>query len=111
MKQVNPISLSFYELSLCTRAVHGWNKPDVDRLHDIWLRGAPTPNSRILNPKIYDPRAVQTGNVEKRLIIPKLFADWFDDVAKRRGFSLKADTAYQALGRINRAFNLVSNER
>ena len=111
MGKVKPISLTFYELSVATRAIHGWYKPDVDRLHDVWLKGAPTPDSRLLNVKIYDPRKVQMGNVEKRLILPKLFAQWFDEVAKRRGFSLQANTAYEALGRIQRAFNQVSKER
>ncbi len=102
---MKPVSLTFLQLSVSVQTLHGWNKADVDRLHDIWLAGAPTPDSRILVIRDYDPRKVQAGNVEKRLIIPRLFVQWFNDVATRRGLNLNPKTAYKALGKIERTFN------
>lgn len=103
-----PVSLTFFQLSVSLQSLHEWHKPDVDRLHDVWLRGAPTPDSRILDIAHYDPRKVQQGNVEKRLIIPALFVAWFNEVAERRGLNLQPDTAYEALGRVARAINRVN---
>jgi hypothetical protein len=108
MKQLKPVSLTFYQLAVSLQVIHVWNKPDVDRLHDLWLKGAPTPDSRLLDMKNYDPRTVQAGNVEKRLIIPPSFVDWFNDVAKRRGLNLQPETAYKALDKISRTFNRVN---
>ena len=108
--RLKPVSLTFFQLSVSLQALHGWNKADVDRLHDVWLKGAPSPDSRLLNIEVYDPRKVQVGNVEKRLIIPNLFIEWFNDVAQRRGLSLQPDTAYKALTRVARAVNRVNYE-
>ena len=80
MKRVKPIAISFFQLAYAMRSVHQWHKPDVDRLHDIWKQGAPTPDSRLLDIKNYDPRKVQAGNVEKRIVLPTAFATWFKDV-------------------------------
>lgn len=98
------ISLSFYQLSMALKSVHLWNKADVDRLHDIWLLGSPTPDSRLLDIKHYDPRKIQAGNVEKRLILPNKLAEWVQDVSNRRGFSIDPEVAYEAVRILQRIF-------
>ena len=111
MKPVKPIALSFYQLLYAMQAVHNWHKPDMDRLHDIWKQGAPTPESRLLDVKHYDPRKIQAGNVEKRLILPHAFATWFKDVCERKGLQMEAHQGYEALRVVARAQRQVSYER
>ena len=110
MNQNKPVALTFFQLSVATKALHQWHKPDVDRLHDVWMKGAPTPDSRLLDIKNYDPRKLQAGNVEKRLILPTYFIPWFNDVAERRSLDVHPRTAWLALHKIKRAYRLVSNE-
>lgn len=105
--KTKPFSMTFYQLMVSTQALHQWQKSYIDLLHDVWLAGAPTPDSRLLNPKAYDPRKVQAGNVEKRLVIPTKFVEWFNDVAKRRNLPLEADTAQRAYETIARNYRIV----
>ena len=111
MYKVKPMALSFYQLLYALQSVHNWHKPDMDRLHDVWKMGAPTPDSRLLDEKHYDPRKVQAGNVEKRLILPVPFATWFQDVCERKGLHMEARQGYEALRTIARAQKQVSYER
>lgn len=94
-----PIICTFVELTKAMEALHQGNKTDLDLLHDLWLLGAPTPNSRILVAKHYDPRKVQPGNFEARIVSPLRLAAWIMDVSKRRGFPYSMETATKiALG-------------
>lgn len=78
------------------------DKADVDRLHDVWKQGAPTPDSRILNPNGYDPRLAQAGNVEKRIIIPAALEQWVVDTATRRGLAISPGDANQLVEAVQR---------
>jgi len=45
-----------------------------DTIGDLWRMGAPTPDSG-------------PNTIEKRIILPKQFRKWFEDVANRHGFN------------------------
>lgn len=83
-----PVIVTFRDLRAALFALHQNIKADVDSLHDVWLTGAPTPDSIILNPKGYDPRMAQAGNIEKRIISPVTLAKWIQDTSARRGMPL-----------------------
>lgn len=82
-----PIIITFRDLAQNFAPLHLWHKPDVDNLHDIWAKGAPTPNSIVRNPKNYDPRLIQYGNYEARIMIPAMLTQWVVDVCQRRGIT------------------------
>jgi hypothetical protein len=85
IQRLKPLIVTWLDLYQATYALHLADKADVDRLHDLWKMGAPTPDSRILRSS-YDPRLVQPGNVEKRIVFPSALAKWIVDVSRRRGF-------------------------
>lgn len=93
VKQEAPIICTFYELAVSLQSLHLWNKADLDRLHDVWKIGAPTPDSRLLDIKHYDPRKVQAGNVEKRIVFPKKLGEWIADVGRQRGIEMDSRDA------------------
>jgi hypothetical protein len=86
--QLKPIVVTFYDLKRALAPLHQYVKADVDRLHDLWKLGAPSPDSRILIPAKYDERLNQKamGNYEKRIVFPTALATWIQDVSARRGF-------------------------
>lgn len=86
-RQEKALIVTFYDLAVALAEIHMFVKADVDRLHDIWMIGAPVPSSRVLQPKIYDPRVPQEhlGNFERRIVFPKKLAAWASDVLQRRG--------------------------
>jgi hypothetical protein len=86
LEQHKPIMCTFFQLSAALEALHQGDKSDVARLHDIWKMGAPTPDSIIRNPREYDERKRQAGNVEKRIVFPSALVQWIQDVSARRGF-------------------------
>lgn len=104
--QAKPIICTFYELSGALRSVHLGVKADVDRLHDVWKMGAPTPASRVRQPKIYDPRVPQghLGNFEARIVFPKALASWTQDVLRRRGSAITTDQALRLVSAISKAW-------
>ena len=85
IQRLKPLIVTWLELHRATFALHCGEKADVDRLHDLWMLGAPTPDSRILRSS-YDPRLVQPGNVERRIVFPTALANWIVEVSRRRGF-------------------------
>lgn len=87
MTQAKPVYLSLRQLLYLTEPVHLWNKADVDNLHDVWLRGSPSPDSIVRVAAGYDPRLAQKGADERRLILYVVLEQWLEDVGKRRGFS------------------------
>ncbi len=91
--QVAPISVTFVELATAFADLHRGSKPMLDRLHDVWKLGAPTPTSIIRDPRGYDERVVQAGNVERRLLLPVPLAQWIQDVSAARGMPLTARQA------------------
>lgn len=84
-----PVVLTWRELEAITRPLHMNVKADVDRLHDIWKMGAPSPDSRVLLPRGYDPRKQQAGAYEARLVLPTVLRRWIEETATRRGISFE----------------------
>lgn len=82
-----PLIITFYNLARNLAPLHLWHKTAVDDLHDIWKKGAPTPNTIVRNPAGYDPRKKQPGNYEARIIIPSMLTQWVVDVCKSRGIT------------------------
>lgn len=109
MTQRKPIICSFFKLSFALRRVHLGVKADVDSLHDIWLMGAPVPSSRILQPKIYDPRLpqIKLGNREERIVFPKKLGEWIRDVLQRRGLEISEGEAYKLVSAVSKAHSQV----
>lgn len=95
---IQPVFVTFVELVAAMRALHQDDKPLIDQLHDIWLMGAPSPDSIIRISTNYDPRFPQAGNVEKRLILPMPMATWIMQVSALRGMPY---TRRQALNLID----------
>lgn len=89
--------VTFAELRDALAPLHLNERSHVSTLHDVWKQGAPSPDSIIRNPKGYDPRLRQPGNLEKRLILPLRLAAWIQDVSGKRGMAL---TLRQALNMI-----------
>lgn len=88
-----PLITTFHELSKNLAPLHMWHKADVDNLHDVFMRGAVTPNSIVRDPKHFDPRKRQAGNYEARIIIPSMLTQWVIDVCNRRGITPEAGQA------------------
>ena len=109
---LKPIFVSFYELAAVFADLHLQNQAMLDRLHDVWKQGAPSPESVIRNPRGYDERKRQPGNVEKRLLLPVPLANWICEASAARGMPLTArQAANHGVGRgrlwrvdVNQAF-------
>lgn len=84
------------------QSLHLWQKERVNELHDIWLRGAVTPTSRVLNPKHYDPRKVQPGNLEQRIVFPNLLLKWVRERAGAMGVQIQDEQALFLVSRVGR---------
>lgn len=80
-----PLILSFLDLVTALAPLHRWEKRHVDTLHDLWKRGAPTPDSIILHPEHYDERQQQAGNRVTRILSPLWVAQWMRDVSGAQG--------------------------
>lgn len=93
-----PIICTYLELAAALEPLHMNQRVWLDSLHDVWLKGAPTPTSIIRLPKGYDPRVAQPGNFEARIIPPPLLAAWVKDCATARGIPLQG---YEALNVAN----------
>jgi hypothetical protein len=93
-----PMFVSFVDLYGMFAPLHMGVKAHVDTLHDIWLAGAPSPDSIIRNPKGYDPRIKQAGNDERRLCMYIPLAKWIVDVSAERGMPY---TLKQAINILN----------
>jgi hypothetical protein len=85
IEQGKPLLTTFVELRDALSPLHIHQKAWVDSLHDVWKKGAPTPDSIIRSPKGYDERLRQAGNVEKRIVLPTPLADWIMQVSAARG--------------------------
>lgn len=93
-----PVFVTFIELVQALETLHRYEKAYVDRLHDVWKLGAPTPHDSIIrNPKDYDERKVQPGNRERRLLLPFPLAKWIMETSAARGMPL---TAKQSLNMV-----------
>lgn len=100
-----PIVCSFRALAFALQSVHRWNGPDVDRLHDVWKMGAPSPSSRVLNPVGFDERKVQAGNKVERIVFRGPLGAWIQDTAGRNGLSVTAQEALILVEAISKAWS------
>lgn len=100
IKQEQPIICTFYMLQVALQSLHLNERKHMATLHDVWLKGAPTPDSRIQVPQGYDPRLIQLGNVERRIVLPKLLEAWMQDVGKTRGVPMTLADARKLIGAI-----------
>lgn len=98
MNQDKPIICTYLQLAAALEPLHLNERSWLDSLHDVWLKGAPTPASIVRNPKGYDPRKVQDGNFESRIIPPPMLAAWVKACADARGIPLQG---YEALNVAN----------
>lgn len=94
-----PLIVTFRQLCFSLQALHHWQKTHVDTLHDVWMRGAPSPRSRVQNPKGYDPRKQQEGNYEARIVLPTMLTKWIQE--RTTALGLQIDTT-QTLHLIDR---------
>lgn len=97
---IKPIFATFVELRDALQPLHLDDPQMVSDLHDIWKLGAPSLDSIIRNPRGYDERRQQTGNIEKRLILPTALIKWIKAASEKRGMPLSdAQAAELAQGR------------
>jgi hypothetical protein len=104
---MTPTFVTFWQLNYALQRLHLNEQRHIDTLHDVWMKGAPSPDSIVRDPRGYDPRKVQAGNVEKRLLLPTQIAAWVEDVTKTRGI---ACTAEQALYMVQGVAKIFSDE-
>lgn len=84
---IKPFFVSFFDLCMALQTLHVWDRGAISDLHDVWLKGAPSPDSQVII-KNYDPRLRQEGAREKRLILPTRLAAWIVMQSERRGMPL-----------------------
>lgn len=102
MAKEKPFICTFYQLAYALRSLHLYLKPEMDRLHDVWKMGAPSPQSRILNPKIYDPRIPQYGNYEARIVFPTALSNWIKETGAHQGIEMSLKDARKLVKAIQR---------
>lgn len=85
--------VTFVELCTALRPLHQFDPSMVNDLHDVWKQGAPSPDTIIRNPKDYDERKRQAGNVEKRLMLPLPLMGWIERATAKRGMPVSAAQA------------------
>ena len=95
-----PMFVTWRHLWASLYPLHMNIKADVDNLHDIWKRGAPSPRSRVLLPAGYDPRVQQPGNFEERLMLFTTLGKWVSDVTTRRGSPMTLNDAVEMLRKV-----------
>lgn len=85
-------TLTFQRLAQIFAPLHMGDKAALARLHDVWLLGAPTPQSRVLL-KQYDERLPQAGVFIERVILPSHLENWIFDTAQARSFVITRQQA------------------
>lgn len=99
-----PLICTFAQLQHALQRLHRWNPALIADLHDVWLKGAPTPDSIIRQPNGYDPRLVQAGNVEKRIVFPKLLESWMQHVGAKQGVQMTSADAQKLVRAVQKAW-------
>lgn len=99
-----PIIATFPELFYAMKSLHRFQKKHVDNLHDCWMKGAPSPRSRVLNPKGFDERKAQHGNYVARIVFPTLLTKWVQETAHEIGVDVQPADALELLSRVRIAF-------
>lgn len=82
-----PIIATWVELAKALAPLHLWVKADVDELHDIWLKGVPSPQYKVAVPgKVFDERRPRQGDLLKHIVPPLPVANWIEKMSAKRGF-------------------------
>lgn len=82
-----PVICSWVQLARATQDLHRWEKGPLDELHDIWLKGAPTPDYQVaVAGKTFDERRPRVGDVLTHIVPPLPIAQWIKTMSARRGF-------------------------
>ena len=98
--QPKPLIATYLQLAYSLRSLHRYEKAHLDNLHDIWMKGAPAPNSIIRDVKHNDPRKVVAGNYEARIVLPTLLTSWIMERAGAIGVQMTRDIALQLIDRM-----------
>jgi hypothetical protein len=89
-----PVICTWVELARAMADLHRWEKAPLDELHDIWLKGVPTPDYRVAVPgAVFDERRPRPGDVLKHIVPPLPIARWIEQISARRGFPYSAKQA------------------
>lgn len=83
---IQPVFLEFWQLEAAMHPLHLGNPALVDRLHDVWKLGAPSPDSFNFEPAHFDERKPSEQGRVRRLILPTALAAWIVEVSAARGF-------------------------
>jgi hypothetical protein len=95
MTAANPIIIDQTQALFCTwlqlykalEPLHQGNQADINRLHDVWLDGVPSPQYKVAVPgKVFDERHPRQGDYLVHIVSPLNLAKWIQEVSARRGF-------------------------
>ncbi len=104
---VTPSFVTFAALRDAMLPLHQGDKALIDRLHDVWRLGAPSPGSWVRDPAHFDERSEQVGNYVARLILPTKLATWIVEVSAIRGYPFHMRQALNIVyGRADYGFDL-----
>ena len=98
-----PIICDFPSLLFALRAIHQQREVHVKMLHDLWMMGAPTPQSRMLL-KRYDERVIQAGVKITRIVFPSKLRQWMILVAGENGIGLDEFASDKLISAIRNAW-------
>jgi len=106
-----PVVASYFELYNALAPLHMHEKQWVDRLHDLWRNGPPSPESQLKAPKLFDERKsdvfnAANGNVMQRLVRAEFLSVWIKEAAQARGIQITNETAGQI---VNGRYEIVGN--
>lgn len=93
-----PVICTFWQLQNALAPLHQFDSAWLNRLHDCWKQGAPSPISQVKQPKLYDERKSDefngaNGNFVARLIRRDLLTVWLQECCQARGIFIDVDKA------------------
>lgn len=90
-----PIQATWVELARALAPLHRWVKADVDELHDIWLKGVPSPEYTVAVPgAVFDERRPRAGDKLIHIVPPLPVARWIEKLSAKRGFPFTMRQAF-----------------
>lgn len=102
--ETNIIVCEFWELRDSTMSLHVNDPAAVKRLHDVWLEGAPSPDSVVKGYEYrgFDERKRQAHARVKRVVLPNALAQWIVEQSAARGMPMTPAQAYNiACGKVD----------
>ncbi len=82
-----PVICTWVELARAMADLHRWEKAPLDELHDIWLKGVPSPDYKVaVVGAVFDERRPRVGDVLKHILPPLPIANWIKQISAKRGF-------------------------